>query len=478
MGRLACLHDLGCTCGAGIKKHSFQATAKSYLSSEASLVPMRSPQFSGTVPLAAVSKIPMARAKTALRVLRGVAFGILLAALCLVAAIPIQQRRFRWRAERLQADMQAIQLHHTSWDEARSLMNRWGAWGHYDGACTVGNCRYTITLEDMGSAAVHPDDYGKLQALIRYLLGSSPYRWLGGRAAIFETGFIVQDGAIWRTFEDIGVEVPSGVLGPEDSGYELMARAQSRSSLNREANPKAHWILGGSEPPAEHPEFKAGRPGGCEICMSVEVTYSISTAQDEIRNITSFDLSCLTRRHPCARVEDLLPAARPWHLYQLDGDPPLQEPPPGPATTCQVPVTALARDAIAVLSVDALSSSAKKDSFEGIPFEEDRVRLTGILKGSAPWAAGALLNAEPYSGDPMNPPFSLPEHLTPGRHYLLVIVYRFPELEPHYDPPPEEIAKGPGLSLDRCGVLEDTPQNRRDIQRGIGQNDQLRVSEF
>ena len=31
--------------------------------------------------------------------------------------------------------------------------------------------------------------------------------------------------------------------------------------------------------------------------------------------LTSYDFSCFTRFHPCARIVDLLPAAVEWHLY-------------------------------------------------------------------------------------------------------------------------------------------------------------------
>lgn len=95
--------------------------------------------------------------------------------------------------------------------------------GHYDGECTAINCKYTVTLTDLGNSAFSPDDYGKAQAMIRYLVLSRAYRWLGGRMAIFQAGFNVQDGTIWRTFESIDVDVPAHALRPEDEGYGLMA---------------------------------------------------------------------------------------------------------------------------------------------------------------------------------------------------------------------------------------------------------------
>jgi len=213
--------------------------------------------------------------------------------------------------------------------------------------------------------------------------------------------------------------------------------------------------------------------------MSVEVTYSTETPQDEIRRLTSFNLTCLTRRHPCTRVEDLLPIAEPWHLYPLDGDPPIPKPHPVPPTACRVPVWALGRDAITILEVQALSASQKESSsYDGSTYEEDKVALDGVIKGKAPWKPGTMLRANPYSGDSVNPPFTAPEHLLPDHRYLALIVDRISELDADYHPPPEALAARPGVNLDRCGVLDDTPENRLELQKGIAQNDQLRVPEF
>lgn len=122
--------------------------------------------------------------------------------------------------------------------------------------------------------------------------------------------------------------------------------------------------------------------------MSVEVTYSTETTQNEIRQLTSFDLSCLTWHQPCTRVEDQLPAAKPWHLYELDGDPPLPKLPTEPPAPCKVQVSALGRDAISILVIDVQSLSIKNGQYEGIALEKDKVRLTGLLRGAVPRPSG------------------------------------------------------------------------------------------
>ena len=46
------------------------------------------------------------------------------------------------------ADMHQIRLYHSTWADAQKLMDRWGAWGHYDGSCTATECRYAIEIGD------------------------------------------------------------------------------------------------------------------------------------------------------------------------------------------------------------------------------------------------------------------------------------------------------------------------------------------
>jgi hypothetical protein len=401
---------------------------------------------------------------------------------CAMLFVSAEQWLLRWRAEQLLADMQAIRLHHSTWPEAQALMHRWGARGHYEGSCTAVNCRYEIDLLDFLSAnAVHLPE-GRLRWAIFNPASLNAYRWLGGRIAGFHAGFIVQDGTIWRTFQNVQTDVPPHTPHPEklDYGedYELIAIVQSRSSLNSNGPVGAHWIMGSDEQLAVHPDYKAGTPSGCEACMATEVTYSVATPPDEIRPLTGFDLSCLTRWHPCTLVEELLPASRPWHLHAWSED----NPPAAPASTalkaCDIPVWALGRDAISVFAIDTLSSQTRKAP-EGREYEQAEARLAETLKGTAPWAVGTVLSAFPYSGDEWNSPNDPPEHLAPGSRYLALVTYSFHEFDRDDPPLPPGLIDGkPGIRLDRCGILPDTPQNRAELRRGMAMNDHLRVAEF
>lgn len=380
----------------------------------------------------------------------------------------IHQRLLQWRAERLLGDLQAIELHKTTWSEAQILMRRWGAWGQYVGTCTAENCRYTITLNNWEMLRFLAQ-LRWTQKFLPKFLDSQVGQWLGGRSVHCNAGFIVQDNTVWRTTYGCLVNVPAQTGDEGDLGYGLIAMAQSRSSLNRFGRSKeSHWILGSDEQLAEHPYYKAGRPGGCEICMAVEVTYSVFTPQDEVRRLTSFDLSCISRWRPCVRVEDLLSSAKPWHLYRFEGDPPDIDLAITEASPCSTPVWALGRDAVSVFSVEVLSKATLTREYDGSSYEQDKARLIETLKGEAPWPSQNTLTVNPYPGE------SYDRQLQAGKRYLLLVWHPFSGFESE----PAEIDGVPTIRLDRCGVLEDTSANRTELARGFSQNDSLRVPEF
>ncbi len=86
--------------------------------------------------------------------------GVSLAALILLLAIGVQAQQWllRWRCERLMADMHQIRLYESTWADAQRLMNKWGAWGHYEGSCTAQDCHYQITL---GNSAFGVNESGE-----------------------------------------------------------------------------------------------------------------------------------------------------------------------------------------------------------------------------------------------------------------------------------------------------------------------------
>jgi len=411
--------------------------------------------------------------KLLMRTLRVVCVTALVLVVLSFAAIQFAQNLLRWRAERLMADMHRIRLYQSNWGDAQKLMNRWGAWGHYDGTCTASECRYAISLTDESERASHFFKPGTLDWLIRHR-AYTLYRWLGGRYSSINLAFVVQDGTIWRTSVYVNVQVPPKLLAPEDEGYLLIVGATSQQAL-RDTEGGGH-VRGADDDLARHPYYKAGRPGGCEICMMVGITYSTHTPQAEIERLTSFDMSCLTRFFSCKLPEDLLPAAKQWHIYHDDELYAIDQRSKSlPPRACDIPLWALVRDSGTVLVVDAVSISQERN-YESTN-EWAAVKVVTYLNGAQRWPVGSMLRVLPFGGESNLPPFELPENLKAGNRYVILPVedfYGTPELFGAANDSTNE----PRIRLPRCGLQEDTPEVRRELKKGFAQNDKLRGPEL
>jgi hypothetical protein len=75
------------------------------------------------------------------------------------------------------------------------------------------------------------------------------------------------------------------------------------------------------------------------------------------------------------------------------------------------------------------------------------------------------------------PPFKQAERLELGKRYVILpFEETYGTLEPFDSPnePPLE----PSIGLPRCGAQEDTPEVRRQLEKGFAQNDNLRRPEL
>ena len=402
-----------------------------------------------------VSNLNMTFRKWAVPVVRlaaGVALSLVLIAFL---AVQIQQRMLRWRAERLLAEMHQIRLYQSTWADAQRLMHRWGAWGHYDGSCAAESCKYEIEMDSI--AFYNP--LVQRQAWLDWLLARDRfnfYQWFGGRGAAFKASFTVHNGTIWRESTAISVTVPRRRMRKDnDFDSTLSVGAVSFQRLHRTLeNPFVY--MGGAEGLAQHPYYKVGRPGGCMInCQIGVVYYSTHTPPAEIERLTLYDFSCFTRFNPCAELEDLLPAAKEWHLYNNEDElkqSPLREKP------CDIPLWALARDARYVLAVEPLSTKIVKEG--GYDREMAKVRVLSSIKEPAPWLPGAIVRAYPHIS-----PRQEAEHLVPGRRYIV-----FPVGNDERD---QLVTKDSPLRFETCGVREVTPGIYRELEKGFAQNDIL-----
>ena len=393
-------------------------------------------------------------------------------------AVQIQQRMLRWRGERLMADMHQIRLYQSTWDDAQRLMHRWGAWGYYDGSCTAESCKYEIEMASIASYRRHapPAWLVWLFKHDRFNL----YEWFGGRGSAVHASFTVHDGTIWRTSAWIGVSVPrrkmrrittpDTVLVDDDLEWSLSVGAGSYQRLHRTLGEFGVFMRDSEDELAQHPYYKVGGPDGCMIlCQVVIAYYSTHTPPTEIERLTSYNFSCFTRFKPCAHIEDLLPAAKEWHLYDnaYESSPTVQKPGPLPPPCSNIPVWAQARDARYVLAVESLSTEIVKhhENYGDYLRETTKVRVVSSLKEPAPWLPGAIVSADHIYWLNDASQSSEGKHLVPGRRYIVFAIGN--------DRRDRLLTKDSPLSFDRCGVQEDTPEIRRDLEKGFAQNDTL-----
>jgi len=411
-------------------------------------------EFRNSLPGTGVYSSVMACKKWILRILRVAGLAALAVVLLTFVVVQFQQRLLRWRAERLMADMHQIRLYQSTWTDAQRLMYRWGAWGHYDGSCTATDCRYEINLTDASWRSWNRGRSGEVGWLWRNKTANLIYRWLGGRYAIIHWAFIVQDGTIWRTRTWVAIAVPPRSLDKDDFGYVLIVDAKSQQALRHSEG--GDWVLGGEDVPAGHPYYKMGQPSGCEGCAAKEVTYSTHTPQAEIVRLTSYDFSCFTRLISCKFPEDLMPAAREESPDDFDADHQKTPNPSALADTCGSLLWAVARDAGTVVIVDALSVSEQKGYYG--PYQIAQAKVAAYLKGSSRWPVGSVLKVEA-------------EEMVPGKRYMVL---------PHEDTygEPDRYADESEIDPYRCGVQEDTPEVRRELEQGFAQNDNLRGPEL
>lgn len=408
----------------------------------------------------------MSPRKLALRVVKITTLAVVCLFLLFFLTVQAQQWLFRWRAERLMADMHQIRLYQSTWTDAQRLMHRWGAWGHYDGTCTESSCRYRIELGDSISWKISHNGDWLLWLLIHDKLNLFPR--FGFRSTAMIVTFTVQDGAIWRQTATFRVDGPIKGWWRDDDNYPLAFIVETKSRQRVRQTLDDWWVMGGDEQLAQHPYYKAGRPGGCEInCELAVVTYSTHTPPAEIERLTSFNFSCLTRFSACATLEEVLPAAQGWHLYHEEELYAIQEQQSKQPKPCDIPVWALARDAHYALAVESVSSGTGKRFAEEV--EEARVKIVAVLKGNPPWKAGEIVSAYPFPGMLESPPFEEPEHLLKGRSYIV-----FPIGDDQKD---ERLTKDSKIDLLSCGIQEDTPEIRHEVQKGLAMNDNLRVPE-
>ncbi|WP_035347448.1 hypothetical protein [Edaphobacter aggregans] len=135
-----------------------------------------------------------------------------------------------------------------------------------------------------------------------------------------------------------------------------------------------------------------------------------------------------------------------------------------PEKPCDIPAWAQARDTRYVLAVEVLSTKIVKvhEDYGEFHREVAKVRVVSSLKESAPWLPGAIVSTLNYYASSS----SEDEHLVPGRRYIVFAIGN--------DSRDQYVTKDSPVRFERCGVQEDTPEIRRELEKGFAQNDTRR----
>ncbi|MGA3371172.1 MAG: hypothetical protein ABSC48_05365 [Terracidiphilus sp.] len=363
----------------------------------------------------------------------------MVAALALIAGlavfIQIQQRIFRWRAERLLEDMRELQSHKSTWADAQKIMTRWGEWSSYEGGCTQEQCTYHIYLQESVNAFLlrHWEQI-PLPWLLEY-----PYSLVGGRKAAVYAGLRIKGNIVKESQYELRVLVLFGNSREAAGGYDLIGITSQLADGFGE-NFRTDRLL--------HPEYWIGVTGGCEGCIKFMTEFTPLAGREKIRELTDFNFSCITRWFSCTSETEIMPSA--WKQFQ-------QELPSRQARLdafdhCTVPLDffGLEDENIAVADIISRQAIRAPDS----NYLAVRLRVTRVLKGQIRWPLNEPEYALVYDRGGGTQRWNS-TNMSSGQRYILLAYIG------------KDQSGNNEVAIDNCGVIPYNEENLAAIQRGI-----------
>jgi hypothetical protein len=366
----------------------------------------------------------MGASRRVIRYMLYVGFSLLAVYVLLFAAVQIQQRILRRRAEKLLADVRSLRVRSATFDQAVEVFDHWQPWGSYDLPCSHESCRFYIALYDPGSV----DSW--LFPLYR-IVGS---RLCGARASIS-----VNEGIVSKVEFSFDIDVPPFV---DTSGttvaYELIAKV---ASLPR-SNP-VDLLYGGP-----HPDYAIGWPSGCSSCVEIWFAYTPYANPADVQHVGEPNFDCITGWRQCRTKADIMPAA----MAQVASDPTFQGG-DRPRCTSEV-VETISRDAEDAAIVRILANGSYSEC-QGCGLL--KVRLVKPLKRALFWEVGSAYNLGVVQGVAVAPLNDL-SNLHPGSRAIILFDRN---LHP---------AGAVPILEEPCGVVPFNPQMLQLVQRGIAED--------
>lgn len=373
------------------------------------------------------------------RMLRLAGVAVLALVCGLVGFVQVQQHILRWRAERLLADIRAIQMGKSSWADAQQLMYRWGKWGGWERDCSARSCDYQITIQDALHAFpvyIIPNRTIRQEANARSKFLYRPYYLFGGRFAGISARIQVKDGVIWTKSFDVDILEFPHLRFEDPENYALLAAA--RGVTNNQ-----HSEL------SDRRELVVSRPV-CTGCEMIRVDYTPFAEPAAVDQLLDFRLSCLTRIPVCHHPSELMPTA--WNAYGTLG----YDVPTSTKVSDQEKLESSGRDTqfAAIAQVTKTNVTREKTG----PVKWATFRLVQGLKGGVPsglevshWQPAEQVDAELKRG-------GIHSGLKPGDNVIVLFEIRPDRPEPD------------NINNERYELVACTRENLAAITRGIARD--------
>jgi len=206
----------------------------------------------------------------------------------------------RWRAEKLLADVQSLQVNHSTSAEVQALLNKWSRWGETQTSCREDTCEYFLTMRHF------------LPTVLRGNADEEANNWLpmltdliGLRSAIAGAGFSAEHGVVTAKGFSLMVHLPVRDWFLRGGAY-VPDLAVSSSEVSKFRDYEDKYYVRQSHPSRMARSMKG--PYGMLINFKPEESAAEKAA------LMNFQFSCLTQFFPCRSEREILPEG--WQMLE------------------------------------------------------------------------------------------------------------------------------------------------------------------
>lgn len=374
------------------------------------------------------------------KVFRIAAVLLVILGVSVTAWVQIERHLICARAERLLVDVRALQLHKASWSDVQAFRAKWRDWGAGEDSspCTPADCRVGVSTEGPVQKSL-----SKLGERCPYLNFLGLAYFLSQRGAAAYAALTVRDGTMTHSEFRLVLTVFSSPSPDWPGAYGLVGIA------NQDVDGFGPMDFISSR--ASHPEYWAGKPGGCTGCIKLVSSYTPLVDRETMLKLTDFNFSCITRWTPCTTESDVLPGAS--KIYEQDARD--REERMNAFEKCRLPFETLAREYKNIVIADIVTRHAVRPA--GIAYLAADIRVVRNLKGQMDWPLNKPQAISVFDRGQAIEGWSSTDMVAGNRYILL-------------GPFTEDKPGNKVLALEDCGLIPYTDQNLAAIQKGIDES--------